>query len=93
MFTFPNYHKTPEQMLLESARVQREAPSSVWVWKNSDYMDNNYWIPITTTIAYILFLQLGTAYMKNRKEFDLRGPLIIWNFSLARMTFSLTHVI
>jgi GH43 family beta-xylosidase len=86
MFSFPDYHRTPAEKLIENRRVQEALPSSLWVWQNSDYMENNYWIPTLATVLYVLFLYFGTAFMKNREPFDLRTPLVLWNFGLACMS-------
>jgi elongation of very long chain fatty acids protein 6 len=44
------------------------------------------WVPIVAIAAYLAMCYFGTKIMKDRKPFDLRGPLALWNLFLA--TFS-----
>jgi elongation of very long chain fatty acids protein 6 len=46
-------------------------------------IENNYVIPVAAVVLYLLFCHFGTAFMKNRKEFDLKGPLAAWNLFLS----------
>lgn len=42
-----------------------------------------WWVPLASITCYLLFISLGSAWMKNRKPFNLRGLLFFWNLSLA----------
>jgi hypothetical protein len=83
LFNLPDYHRTPAEMLIENLRVQKAVPASAWIWKRADWMLENTWIPGLATMVYILFLYFGTKFMKNREAYDLRTPLVLWNFALA----------
>ncbi|KAG5192607.1 GNS1/SUR4 family-domain-containing protein [Tribonema minus] len=39
--------------------------------------------PVTVCIIYLIGVYLGRRAMRNRKAFDLRGPLVVWNLALA----------
>lgn len=52
----------------------------------SDYQQwlaNNVKVPIASVIIYLAFIRLGTKYMENRKPFNLKWSLFLWNASLA----------
>lgn len=49
-------------------------------------MKANNWIPVVSIVGYLAFCYFGTIIMKDRKPFDMRGALALWNLFLA--TFS-----
>mmetsp|Transcript_7057 Transcript_7057/g.7714 ORF Transcript_7057/g.7714 Transcript_7057/m.7714 type:complete len:314 (-) Transcript_7057:262-1203(-) len=44
---------------------------------------NYYLVPVVAVVAYLLFCYYGQIYMKDRKPFDLVGPLAWWNLGLS----------
>ncbi|XP_033617348.1 elongation of very long chain fatty acids protein 3 isoform X1 [Fukomys damarensis] len=43
-----------------------------------------YWVTsFPIALIYLLLIIVGQSYMKARKGFNLRGPLVLWSFSLA----------
>nr|XP_023496179.1 elongation of very long chain fatty acids protein 3-like [Equus caballus] len=43
-----------------------------------------YWAAsFLVVLIYLLLIFVGQNYMKARKGFSLRGPLILWSFCLA----------
>jgi len=42
-----------------------------------------WWVSYVVSSAYLLGLWAGTASMKDRKPYDLRAPLVLWNLLLA----------
>lgn len=47
------------------------------------FIDGGYTVPIVACVVYLLFIFLGEKIMKDRKPFDLLGPLAAWNLFLA----------
>lgn len=43
----------------------------------------NWTISISLSIVYIIAVQIGQRFMRNRKPFNLRTPLATWSFVLA----------
>ena len=41
------------------------------------------WIPPLAIVLYLILIALGKKWMKERPPFNLRGPLFIWNLTLA----------
>jgi hypothetical protein len=82
-FTFPNYHKTQEQRIERWALMEAAQTEDQWLWPFTSWMENNYWVPTLASVLYLAFIFFGTRYMKNRKEFQLQTPLVIWNGLLA----------
>lgn len=80
---FPNYHMTQEQRIKRWAVMYEAQKEDKWLWAFTEWMNENYWIPALATVLYLLFIYFGTRYMKNRKEFNLQTPLVIWNGLLA----------
>ncbi|CAN0011991.1 unnamed protein product [Pylaiella littoralis] len=56
---------------------------SGWLWIRR----NSPWFPILTCAGYLLFCYVGPKIMASRKAFDLRGPLVAWNFLLSAFSF------
>ncbi|CAM9233741.1 unnamed protein product [Scytosiphon promiscuus] len=54
-----------------------------WLWLRKV----SPWFPILTCAAYLLFCYAGPKVMASRKPFDLRRPLIAWNFLLSAFSF------
>ena len=52
-----------------------------------EFTKNNYWIAISCVTAYILFITLGSKYMKDKAPFDLKVPLAMWNAALSIFSF------
>jgi hypothetical protein len=44
-------------------------------------------IPIGCVAAYLLFCYFGRKYMEDKKAFNLRMPLALWNASLCLFSF------
>lgn len=61
------------------------------VAKCRDWMEKNWTISIYICAVYLTFIYIGSYFMKNRKPFDLRGPLALWNISFA--VFSLIGLV
>lgn len=65
-------------------------------WK-FDHIESQQWMSSNWTSAfyyigvYMLLIYLGQIYMKNRPRFELRVPLVIWNFSLAAFSILGTY--
>jgi elongation of very long chain fatty acids protein 6 len=51
--------------------------------ESKEWMEENWTVSFYYVGAYLLFIFLGTQWMQNRPRFELRGPLIFWNFFLA----------
>merc|ERR1711988_201921 len=49
----------------------------------TEFFDNFWHYSIYISFFYLASCYFGTKYMKNRTAFDLRKPMIIWNFLLA----------
>jgi len=52
------------------------------------WMEQNWTVAIYWVAAYLLFIYFGQEYMKNRKPFELKTPMTLWNGLLA--LFSIT---
>jgi hypothetical protein len=48
---------------------------------------NNWWVAIGMITVYLLFITLGSKYMKEQKAFDLKFPLAAWNAFLCLFSF------
>lgn len=65
-------------------------------WK-FDHIESQQWMEENWTSAfyyigiYMLIIFLGQSYMKDRPRFELRVPLVIWNFSLAAFSILGTY--
>ena len=46
-----------------------------------------WWASIVVGFAYLALVYFGVKLMKNRKAFDLKAPLAIWNLFLAVFSF------
>jgi len=46
-------------------------------------VNNNYWLPITSVVLYLLFCHFGVRYMENLKPFGLNKALAVWNLFLS----------
>ncbi len=76
--------------------VQPPVFESYWfenfnVVKSRNWMEKNWTISLYICVAYVLFISAGTKFMKNRKAFDLRGPLALWNLGFS--VFSIAGLI
>ena len=47
------------------------------------WLANNVKVPIIAVIIYLAFIWLGTKFMENRKPFNLKWSLFVWNAGLA----------
>lgn len=54
-----------------------------WIWLKA----NSPWMPLAICTVYLAFCYIGPKVMANRKAYDLRGPLVAWNFLLAYFSF------
>ena len=54
-------------------------PRTVHFW----LMSHGPWKLLLFTIAYIAIVFFGTHAMRNRKPFELRGPMLIYNIALV----------
>ncbi|KAF8372927.1 hypothetical protein PRIPAC_79356 [Pristionchus pacificus] len=52
--------------------------------KTRHFMEHTHiWVSIVVTVAYLLMVRYGPGLMANRKAFDLRTSLALWNFGLS----------
>jgi len=51
------------------------------------YARRIWWLSYAGTALYLVSLWGGMEYMKNRKPFDLKGVLAVWNLALAVFSF------
>ena len=58
-------------------------PSSFSCSDAISWTNNNWPIPIISSILYLALIYFGKQWMKNREPFDLKGPLFMWNASKA----------
>lgn len=61
----------------------RPDPTQGWLWLRQ----HSPWFPILTCAAYLVFCYVGPKVMAKRKAFDLKGPLVAWNFALSAFSF------
>jgi elongation of very long chain fatty acids protein 6 len=54
-----------------------------YVDKKRQWMSENWSLSLLYAFLYILIIHCGQRFMKSREKFDLRKPLIAWNFVLA----------
>lgn len=47
----------------------------------------NPWVPIVGVVAYVLMIVIGRRLMRDRKPFNLKTPLMLWNLSLSIFSF------
>ena len=47
------------------------------------WLDQHWYISWTCSVAYVALLYLGAKWMKHRKPYNLRRPLLMWNMALA----------
>uniref|UniRef100_A0A1X7VS77 Elongation of very long chain fatty acids protein n=1 Tax=Amphimedon queenslandica TaxID=400682 RepID=A0A1X7VS77_AMPQE len=47
------------------------------------WLHNNWYIPLASSLLYLVFMYFGQQWMKNRKPFNLKLPLTLWNSLLA----------
>jgi len=52
------------------------------------WMSNNWQYSLVYAFVYIAAIFFGKWYMKSREKFDLRKPLIAWNFVLAAFSIA-----
>ena len=48
-----------------------------------EWLDRNWYFSCINSAIYVLLLYLGTKWMENRKPFNLRRSLVMWNTGLA----------
>jgi elongation of very long chain fatty acids protein 6 len=53
------------------------------VVKCRDWMEKNWSISLYICAVYILLIFLGQNWMKDRKAYDLKRPLALWNLFMA----------
>ena len=58
-------------------------PSSFSCSDAISWTNNNWSIPIISSILYLVLIYFGKQWMKNREPFDLKGPLFMWNSAIA----------
>jgi hypothetical protein len=51
------------------------------------FLRQKWWLSYAATALYLVSLWGGGEYMKNRKPFDLKRPLAVWNLALAVFSF------
>ncbi|XP_053105466.1 elongation of very long chain fatty acids protein 2 isoform X1 [Hemicordylus capensis] len=51
------------------------------------FMLDSYLPTLSLTVAYLLFIWLGTTFMKNRPALSLRGLLIVYNLGVTILSF------
>ncbi len=47
------------------------------------FLRNAWWFSIVVSILYVIALPVGQRIMRDRKAFDLKYPLFLWNLALA----------
>src|SRR5277367_280738 len=53
-------------------------------WKDyNEFMKTKWHVSILISLIYIITIFTLKAYMKSKPRFELRTPLILWNFTLA----------
>lgn len=76
------------QKLLEFSRLHETEYERTWY---PDFYQNtmrDHWpTVIIAVIVYLIFCYVGPMIMKDRKAFDLKGLLAVWNFFLATFSF------
>lgn len=81
------------------AHPWRELPPGVSVWQPKVFLEwaasrtdprvadwplmQSMWPTIYLSVAYLVFVYGGKAVMKNRQAFDLKGPMVVYNFIVA----------
>jgi hypothetical protein len=73
------FHYMPQAEPFYTKFEQNFDPEQIY----DDMKETGYVIPIVAVIAYLLFCYFGTKIMKDRKPFNLLGPLACWNLLLA----------
>eukprot|EP00930_Biecheleria_cincta_P033480 TRINITY_DN23208_c0_g1_i1.p1 TRINITY_DN23208_c0_g1~~TRINITY_DN23208_c0_g1_i1.p1 ORF type:complete len:353 (+),score=36.60 TRINITY_DN23208_c0_g1_i1:24-1061(+) len=48
---------------------------------------SNWWVSYLASALYLVFINVGPMMMKDRKAFDLKIPLALWNLFLAVFSF------
>jgi hypothetical protein len=48
-----------------------------------DWMHKHWDVSLYASATYVVLIFLGQQLMKNRKAFELRSPLLLWNVCLA----------
>lgn len=48
-----------------------------------DFVKSNYYYAIYASVAYVFTIFGLQCYMKDKQAFDLKRPLIVWNFGLG----------
>jgi hypothetical protein len=57
----------------------------------AQYLRVTWLVPVIVSILYVLAIPLGQRWMENRKAYELRTPLFLWNLLLS--VFSIMGVI
>lgn len=47
------------------------------------WLDNNWYLTVIVSVAYVFAIFVGRKWMENKKPYDLKRPLFLWNFGLA----------
>ena len=47
------------------------------------FLNSAWWVPLVACSVYLILVWCGKEWMKKREPFGLRGPLFVWNLSLA----------
>ena len=47
------------------------------------WLDRYWYIPLVSSLLYVIFLYVGTRWMKYRRPYNLRPLLMLWNVGLA----------
>ena len=62
---------------------ERKYFDPAYVDSKRKWMSENWYMSIVYAFLYVLVIFGGQKYMQTREKFDLRKPLIAWNFILA----------
>lgn len=54
-----------------------------YITDGKEWIKNSWWLSIIYTKIYLILIYAGKKYMKNRKAFNVRYILFLWNMSLA----------
>lgn len=82
---YPHYVQTTWQLIPELSFLYpfKETEGSFSGIESSNWMHGKDYIPIGTSIAYVILIFYIQKWMQKRKPFHLVGPLYYWNLLLS----------
>ena len=63
--------------------IQAEIEANYNLKDSYDFINDAWWVPLVACSVYLIMVWCGKKWMKMREPFGLRGPLFVWNLSLA----------